>query len=379
MFFCEMEDAAVNVERLKAARTASGLTLDKVATAIGLGASSLSEYENGHREPRLAQLRRLAELYQRSVVWFLEEGAPAEPLVLWRNRPPEPEVAAATERRFLRLCEMLQNLERWCGVETQCTLPCAAGSPQEFSRVQAEDLASRVLRQLSLGDRPALTLLPALEDECGVSVFHLPFEPTGTAACSLSEHTGHAILLNSGNVRWRRNFDLAHELFHLLTWQVFRQGENWDRPTEREEDLATAFASALLMPADPFLRAVDAMGRDQGRLRYEDVFEIARRFDVSHEAVLWRLKRLYKRSSEETERDIQACRRLRPELELRPSDEDVPPERPAHFRVLVNRALRSGDISIGRAAEYLGVYRHSAALLANYHESADDAIALDPA
>jgi hypothetical protein len=54
----------------------------------------------------------------------------------------------------------------------------------------AEDLARSVRAQLGLGDRPALTLLRVLEEDYGVKVFHLPFEPTGTAACSRSQAFG---------------------------------------------------------------------------------------------------------------------------------------------------------------------------------------------
>ncbi|HEY0462625.1 MAG TPA: ImmA/IrrE family metallo-endopeptidase [Polyangiaceae bacterium] len=57
-----------------------------------------------------------------------------------------------------------------------------------------------------------------LEEQCGVKVFHLDFEPRGTAASSHSAGFGNAVLLNKKNPKWRRNFDLAHELFHLLTW-----------------------------------------------------------------------------------------------------------------------------------------------------------------
>ena len=58
-----------------------------------------------------------------------------------------------------------------------------------------------------------------------VKVFHLPLEPTGTAASTYGEAFGMAVLLNSSHVAWRRNFDLAHELFQQIL-ELENQGSN---------------------------------------------------------------------------------------------------------------------------------------------------------
>ena len=50
-------------KRLRLARTAAGLSQQLAADRSGLGMQSLSRYERGLREPPLASLRALAELY----------------------------------------------------------------------------------------------------------------------------------------------------------------------------------------------------------------------------------------------------------------------------------------------------------------------------
>src|SRR5690606_5159555 len=119
------------------------------------------------------------------------------------------------------------------------------------------------------------SLLSTLEEICRVKVFHLPFEPSGTAACSLSDRFGAAVLLNSNNIRWRRNFDLAHELFHLLTWNIFRQGEYLKKVSDKEEQCANKFASNLLMPQEPLRLAIASQRDGKNVLDYDDLFEIA--------------------------------------------------------------------------------------------------------
>ena len=69
------------------------------------------------------------------------------------------------------------------------------------------------------------------------------------AACRLPDLD--VVLINRHEVAGRRNFDLAHELFHILTWDAMPP-EHLEEATEtskiRVEQLANSFASALLMP-----------------------------------------------------------------------------------------------------------------------------------
>jgi Zn-dependent peptidase ImmA (M78 family) len=63
----------------------------------------------------------------------------------------------------------------------------------------------------------------------------------------------NAILINRQEPEGRRHYDLAHEIFHLLTWEQMppehREGEiPRGGKGRRVEQLADNFASALLMP-----------------------------------------------------------------------------------------------------------------------------------
>ncbi len=144
---------------------------------------------------------------------------------------------------MIQLAEQFHRLEQVCGNPRPCALSSAEGCSETFRYSDAERLAHQLRKSYSLGERPACSLLSVLEEVCRVKVFHLPFERSGTAACTLSDRFGAAILLNSNNIRWRRNFDLAHELFHLLTWNIFRQGDSLKESSEQEEKFANPFLS----------------------------------------------------------------------------------------------------------------------------------------
>jgi Zn-dependent peptidase ImmA (M78 family) len=328
-----------------------------VKERTGIGESSLSEFENDKREPSLSQLQKLAELYQRSVSFFLDSGPIAsEPVVVWRMRPERD--AESIEVKFLRLCEQYHNLETWTGEHAAVLLPIASQSRNQFRYGDAEELAKLVRRDLQLGDRPAQCLLPVLEEACGVKVFHLEFEPSGTAASALSQTFGAAILLNAKNARWRRNYDLAHELFHLLTWKAFHPGGDTSCDPY-EEKLANCFAADLLMPTEPFRTAIHSRICD-GKISFASLFDVAREFDVSIDSVMWRMHFLYrdKSKSEQTKQEIEQAKHQAPMLEER--DSPKPHEWPERYRSLAIKALHRGELAIGRFAEYLNISRQEA-------------------
>jgi Zn-dependent peptidase ImmA (M78 family) len=196
-----------------------------------------------------------------------------------------------------------------------------------------------------------------LEESCGVKVFHLNFAPSGTAASAKSVEFGPAILLNSQHKRWRRNVDLAHELFHLVTWGIFTPASDVAEDDDKIEKLATCFARNLLMPTESVKTAVENRLSD-GKLRYESLFDVAREFDVSVEALVRHLGFLWSLPTERMEHILTAAESWRPVLEDRA--DSPPPAYPERYRALAIQALHRGEISIGRFAEYLGISRQKA-------------------
>ena len=186
-----------------------------------------------------------------------------------------------------------------------------------------------------------------------------------------------AVLLNGKNKRWRRNYDLAHELFHLLTWRIFRTGDGAHEAGEQEEKFADKFASCLLIPEEPLRVAIASATKSSGGLKHAELFDIARQFDVSIEALLWRIHGVFSRKREDTEADIAVCKALRDVFDVR--EDAQPPSLPERYRALALRALREGELSVGRAAEYLGVSRQEAMALDDIKDVKDDAISLSPA
>lgn len=351
-----MSESTVDVptigRRLRDSRERLGLTQGELASKTDVGVSSISEFENGKREPTVSQLKRLAGALNTDVGRFLSADEPLAKTVRWRERPANADII---EARFLRLCHQYRDLERWAREEEPLELRKAERFPSARSEVSA--LARQVQGEMQLGERPGLVLRRRLEDDYGLKTFNLRVEPPGTAACTAGPEFGPAVLLNALNSPARRTFDLAHELFHLLTWNV--TAANGQKETE--EKFADYFAATLLLPEGAVREAVDRRVRDQ-KLSIATLWELARDFCVSIDALIWRMHNLYGWSDPaETRAKIERARVLAvPYGVVVPEPQEDTSELPERYRSLAIQALRSGEISTGRFAEYMGLRRWEA-------------------
>jgi Zn-dependent peptidase ImmA (M78 family)/transcriptional regulator with XRE-family HTH domain len=335
-------------KRLKVARESVGCTLEAAAGASGIGASSISDFENDKREPKLSQLSRLGEVYKRDIEFFLGSGAPVEAVMLWRERPQE-DVRYEVEGEFRRLCEQYNRLELCTGQMRQRRLPRPGTTDAEkFGYGDASAFAREVHNEFSLGDIPSVSLKQVLEESYFVKLFYLDFD--GSALSTVSEEFGAAILLNRQNVLWRRNYDLAHEVFHILTWDVFRGSGDSTVGWEQEESLANKFSSVLLMPEEPLRNRVESRLRDNA-IDLGQLDDIAREFGVSLSALIYRIASIYCFKKEDTDKYQFDAARYKKEVR----ESDKPATLPQRYCDLAERALREGKISLVQFAKYMGI------------------------
>jgi transcriptional regulator with XRE-family HTH domain len=133
-------------DRLQQARESLKLTLAEAKIQTGIGKSSLSDFENGKREPSLTQLHTLADTYKRTLSFFLEESAVTSEVIRWRKRPQEG--AEKIEAVFRRLCERYRNLEVWTGDVRNACLPEASAMFSSWVSTQGTP-CSRYSRSLA--------------------------------------------------------------------------------------------------------------------------------------------------------------------------------------------------------------------------------------
>ncbi|MBA7482427.1 hypothetical protein ES707_17914 [subsurface metagenome] len=366
-------------ERLKTARKTIGYTLKKAHLESGIGESSLCAFEKGEREPKFSQLSKLAEIYRKQIEFFLTDEPIIKDLMLWRDEPDTNEERKKTEAEFRQLCEQYRKLEILMDEVKEPNLPTPDVKEAEgFDYKQAEKFARKVCQTwFCPGDIPITSLKHILEERCYVKIFYLDF--SGSSISLLSDQFGPAILLNEKNTQWRRSFDLAHELFHLLTWKIFRTQKPDDFiANQNEEKLANAFASRLLMPEESIKERVEPNLNEKGQISFDQLDNIAREFDVSLMAMIYRIAGVYRFKKEDTEKYVAAAEGYR--NFLKPRSSYKPNKFPERYCDLAQRALREGKLSLIQFAKYMGIgYKKAQEYLAEDKEFTDEKISISVA
>ncbi|MCJ7730667.1 MAG: XRE family transcriptional regulator [Sedimentisphaerales bacterium] len=360
--------------RLKNARESIGYTLEKAAQESGIGVSSISEFENKKREPKFSQLSRLAEVYRKSIEFFLSDKVSPSELMLWRRNPDTAEKKKATEAEFRQLCQQYRRLEVLMHEVKKAELPYATGKAEDFDFAQAEQLAWKARNEFQLGDIPSASLKQTLEEKYYIKIFHLSF--AGGAISTVSEEFGPAISLNKESKLWVRNYDLAHELFHLLTWHIFKRNDlQHTEPSMLEEQLANAFASRLLLPTDAIRSRIESAMSKRREVSFLSLDEIAREFGVSLDALMWRLVSLYGKQPADIEKWIEQTKNVPSNRVRRTSD--IPDELPERYCSLAIRALRDGRLSLIKFAKYMRIsYKQARDYLTEDKDFTDEKISI---
>lgn len=342
-------------QHIKTARTQIRLSQAELAHQMGFSSHQIvSQIEKGEREIKSHELFRIAKILCIDFYRLLSlTEVSKNPVILWRKKGND-ESRLSKERKFLEKCKEYSTLEKLSSYGAQRQLPRA--EIQIFADFDnSAKLAQKCSEELNLGSRPAVSLQPLLENNYGVKIWHMDLEDDGSAACTLGDF-GPAILMNRKEAPWRRNYNLAHELFHLITWgapppeSLDSNQKNW----EKIEKLAEVFASNLLLPADA-LGAMFDEKMARGKITLVDLVAIARYFDVSTAALLYRLLNLRRLDRETVENLLNSPRFKGLDRSSMIGFWWTPPEIPERFVTLAFLAYQKGQCSRMRLAKYLEV------------------------
>jgi len=348
-------------KRIMAARQASGFSITEAAQKLGFkNYQTLSAIEKGARKINAHELIMMARLYGRSLDYFLESDVAPDPVPLWRKAKKTD--ANQIQRHFLSFLENYSNLEHLLGLKRRWKDIQKNYDRDDFfvdGFERADKLGAEIHNLLDLGSRPSFNLLKVLENKLRFKILHLSLRKGVSGASVVDNTMGVGILINVNDAPWRRNFDLAHELFHIITWDVFSLEEIGDGTQKtRPEQYADIFASSLLLP-EVHLRNALKETVTGSEIRPIDVIEMAKDFGVSTEAVLWRLVNLKKLKKSQALKvlDNPKFRDLDRNMRRSLYSEDKPSRFPSRFISLACRCLMEGNISRGTFAEYLEIER----------------------
>jgi Zn-dependent peptidase ImmA (M78 family)/DNA-binding XRE family transcriptional regulator len=332
-------------KRLKAAREQAGLTQQQLSTRLGFkDRQTLAAIEAGNRKLSADELLLAMQALNRELEYFTDPfRLDGEGSFSWRTTAENVEVVDEFESWAGHCLALYRNLAKQADVWTS---PLRLSLTTKSSYEEAHRAAEWLVNEWELGEIPAIKLEKAVSERLRALVLYIePPEGISGAAFKLPELS--AILINRNDTAGRRSFDLAHELFHLLTWDTIRPDYSEYRDdqnkSKRSEQLANCFASALLMPED-IIRTWWVQAPEVEETGWRSwVFDSAQKLHVTPLALLWRfvqLDMIDKKSAKESE-----------EWGLVHEKESNKPRRfSLDFVKTLSDGLEEGRISVRRAA-----------------------------
>ncbi len=350
-------------EKLKKVRESLDLSMKYVSEKMNFNNDNqtLAEIESGRRTLKAGELVEFAKIYFKDISYFLsidmeENGIIKPPLVIWRNCSDDPQVKLK-EQEFLKYCRNYYDLEKRLALEHFYSIPQMKLTPDDFDYKMVAEFAKQYYSFLNLGSRPACLLAKVLEEKCNIKILFLDLGKTGSAASTVGEF-GAAILVNSSDPSWRRNFDIAHEFFHIITWDLFKHEQvHYVQGAEKPfiEKFADFFAACLLLPSEEVLSEFDLKLKSNS-VDFLDLVGMAKEFQVSTEALLWRLVSL-RRLKKEIVKELLEKEGIKKSLEERFKEETHIPHLSDRYVNLAFKAYKNQLISRGKLAEYLDINR----------------------
>lgn len=355
-------------QQLRLARERAQMTQTEAAQGIEVTPSALNQYESGKRRVDAFTVERLARLYGVPIRYLFEEEIASSD---WEEalRSGSETISVTSKAGIGRLIERVSNLEE---LYSLMAIPFPGPPHPPFAPIPDDRLSERqtaiasaqkARSHYNLGSAPLLDLRRFLEER-NYHIFMLPFgeEPNALEGLFfIHPNLGAIAAVNEDCAEGDRALTLAHLLAHSLY-----QG---DRPailcrkhdTSSLETFANCFASYFLIPPEALTERLQAH-RLNLVTEPAAVFHLAHYFGVSYQTLLERLHQERCLGS-----SLEQFQNVHPILLARMLGYSLPSHQgiqqfiqiedrlPRIFIELAYRAVESEELSIGRAAELLGI------------------------
>ncbi|MEZ4268726.1 MAG: XRE family transcriptional regulator [Myxococcota bacterium] len=332
-------------ERIKRARTASGLSQRALAERAELSAMAISKFERDELTPTSETLLRLAKALDTRVEFFFRPDSPALERTEYRKR------SSLGKKQLARVeADVVERVERFLEVIALFPQPpveafaVPRAVPARVETLDAiEQVAEAVRGAWGLGLDSIEHLAETLETH-GVLVVSTAADGDQKFDGLAATVAGYPLIVVGA--QWpgdRQRFTMAHELGHLTL--AGRLGEALD-----EEKACNRFAGAFLAPRAAVLSEL------AGQRSYISPGELAalkKKYGLSMLAWVFRacdVGRMSRAAATDMFRTFS-----RRGWRKREPGEPVPPEVPKLFERLVLHALAEDMISASKGAELLGV------------------------
>ncbi|RJQ55482.1 MAG: ImmA/IrrE family metallo-endopeptidase [Nitrospiraceae bacterium] len=273
----------VNPDVLKTLRESSGYTVEEIAKKIKTTANKVYEAEKGMASFTLTQIKKLADIYQRSLAAFFTDTLPAMPTLtdyrVNREKRLTPEVYIA-ERRAYYIANKLAEL-----TDKRSQIP-------DFpDTLKSDELAQEFRKHLKvdlLKSKKPDDLLAhykqALEEKLLISIIELPLKAEDVRGFSVFADIS-IIVLNEKDHQSIKLFSLFHEVYHLLKRTSGICSIEIEQKDGDIEASCNLFSAEFLVPLDDLKDECKKFPQ----IDESTISELTKIYGVSKQAIMLRL------------------------------------------------------------------------------------------
>jgi Zn-dependent peptidase ImmA (M78 family)/DNA-binding XRE family transcriptional regulator len=319
-------------ERIREAREARGYTREKFAEALDITPQAVGQYEVGQHAPGPEVMRAIIGLTSQPPAFFTADRPAVRErfgMPFWRSlsrmrRADRLKIA----RRLEWSADVVAYIERF--IDLPPTLLPSIKMPADLNDFEALEIAAESVREAwQLGSLPIEHMAATLESN-GIILIKEQVGCEDMDAVSRWQAGRPYILLSADkNSLPRENFDLAHELAHLLCHPHVEVTSDNLASIERQ---ANYFAGALLLPRRSFPQEVISTS-----LNY--FLELKARWRVSVQAMVYRCKDLGLLSGNQVSYLWRQLSKIR---KFEPLDDAFEPERPTLLSAALSMLVENG-------------------------------------
>ncbi|MDU1955531.1 MAG: XRE family transcriptional regulator [Peptoniphilus lacydonensis] len=279
-----------NGDRLKTARIYRSMTLAELGKSLDLSKQTLSLYENNKGNPDFSTVIKLSKTLHFPINYFFQEKninitSGTTYFRSLSSTSKKSRSAEITKVEFIgALYEALYNYIEF----PVLNLPKININSQNLSEEEIENVAIKLREFWNLGYDPINDLQYTLEENglivTGMNVADQKIDAYSQVV-NIDGIENYIIVLSVGNKgKARINFDLAHELGHILLhpWTEDIETLSNDEFKDRERQ-ANKFASSLLLPKETFSKDCS---RYPTELEY--YIRLKKKWGISIQAMLYR-------------------------------------------------------------------------------------------
>lgn len=342
-----------NGQNLEELRLLNGLSRSDLSEKMQVTEQAIWQFENNHTLPKMKHLMSLALLFNVDIDYFNSESLPSQfdlTRVAFRNADLETKKTIRIQTIYLeKVNQMIDYLEQFVQIPHQAIYELCQQTNQLFNSGMAiSEIASLARETLEI--KPDNSNLLYHLEKSGIYISERLINGQADAYSAWSKNGRPYIILGVGKSSVRRNFDLAHELGHLLLHRYVDFEEISKKELEEKEREANQFASFFLLPEEEFLRDFhELVGK---RVSNPDQYVLLKqKYQVSIQALEYRAYKLGLLTPQQNSYFYRQISQKKYKT-IEPLDKEIPLKKPSKIRSILDVILSNNLLTLSELTRY---------------------------